>query len=46
MDLTDEKSCVMPVSSIGFEQGYNAQTEVDKETMLIVSTHMTQATND
>ena len=36
----------MPVSGGGFEQCYNAQAGVDTETMLVVSAHMTQATND
>lgn len=36
----------MPVSGGGFEQCYNAQAGVDTETMLVVSAHITQATND
>jgi len=36
----------MPVSGGGFEQCYNAQTSVDTATTLVVSTHMTQATNN
>ena len=36
----------MPVSGGGFEQCYNAQAGVDTDTMLVVSAHMTQATND
>jgi transposase len=46
VSLTDEDSRIMPVSGGGFEQCYNAQACVDTETMLVVSTHMTQATND
>ena len=46
VNLTDEESRIMPVSGGGFEQCYNAQACVDTATMLVVSTHMTQATND
>jgi len=46
VNLTDEESRIMPVSDGGFEQCYNAQAEVDTETMLVISTHMTQATNN
>ncbi|MGP9659702.1 IS1182 family transposase [Halomonas sp. AOP31-B1-25] len=46
VNLTDDESRIMPVSGGGFEQCYNAQAGVDTETMLVVSTHMTQATND
>lgn len=46
VNLTDEESRIMPVSGGGFEQCYNAQAGVDTETMLVVSAHMTQATND
>ncbi len=46
MNLTDEESRIMPVSGGGFEQCYNAQASVDTDTMLVVSTHMTQAPND
>jgi len=46
VNLTDEESRIMPVSGGGFEQCYNAQAGVDTETMLVISTHMTQATND
>lgn len=46
MNLTDEESRITPVSGGGFEQCYNAQAGVDTETMLVISTHMTQATND
>ena len=46
VNLTDEQSRIMPVSGGGFEQCYNAQAGVDTETMLVVSAHITQATND
>lgn len=46
INLTDEESRIMPVSGGGFEQSYNAQASVDTDTMLVVSTHMTQAPND
>jgi len=46
VNLSDEESRIMPVSGGGFEQCYNAQACVDTETMLVVSAHMTQATND
>jgi hypothetical protein len=46
VNLTDEESRIMPVSGGGFEQCYNAQAGVDTETMLVVSAHITQATND
>jgi len=46
VNLTDEESRIMPVSGGGFEQCYNAQASVDTETMLVMSTHVTQAAND
>ena len=46
VNLTDEESRIMPVSGGGFEQCYNAQASVDTDTMLVMSTHVTQATND
>jgi len=46
VNLTDEASRIMPVSGGGFEQCYNAQASVDADTMLVMSTHVTQATND
>jgi hypothetical protein len=46
INLMDEESRIMPVSSGGFEQGYNAQAAVDVETMLIVGTTVTQQSND
>lgn len=46
VSLTDEESRIMPQSGGGFEQSYNAQAAVDTETMLVVATHVSQATND
>jgi len=46
VNLTDEESRIMAVSGGGYEQCYNAQAGVDTDTMLVVSAHMTQATND
>lgn len=46
VNLTDEESRIMPSSSGGFEQAYNAQAGVDVETHLIVAQHVTQHTND
>jgi len=46
VNLTDEESRIMPTSGGGFEQCYNAQANVDTDTMLAVSTHVSQATND
>jgi len=46
VNLTDEESRIMPTSSGGFEQAYNAQAGVDVETHLIVEQHVTQHTND
>jgi len=46
INLTDEESRIMPVSSGGFEQGYNAQAAVDVETMLIMGTTVTRQSND
>lgn len=46
VNLTDEESRIMPVSGGGFEQAFNAQAGVDTQTMLVVTAHVTQATND
>ena len=46
VNLTDPDSRIMPVAGGGFEQSYNAQAAVDTETMLVVATTLTQATND
>jgi hypothetical protein len=46
INLTDEESRIMPVTSGGFEQCYNSQIAVDMESMLIVQAHAVQAPND
>jgi transposase len=46
VNLTDEESRIMPSSDKGFVQAYNAQAGVDADTMLIVESHISQATND
>lgn len=46
VNLTDEESRIMPVSGGGFEQSFNAQAAVDTVSKLIVSTHITQQSND
>jgi transposase len=46
VNLTDEESRIMPGSGGGFGQSYNAQAAVDTATMLVVSAHVTQASND
>ncbi len=46
INLTDEESRIMPIAGGGFEQCYNAQAAVDAQTMLVVATTLTQATND
>lgn len=46
VNLTDAESRIMPVSGGGFEQAFNAQAGVDMKSMLIVTNHVTQATND
>jgi len=46
VNLTDEESRIMPTSSGGFEQSYNAQAGVDVDTHLIVEQHVTQHSND
>ena len=46
VNLTDEQSRIMPTSSGGFEQSYNAQAAVDTATMLVLTAHVTQAPND
>ncbi len=45
INLTDEESRIMP-SAQGFVQGYNGQAAVAAETMLVIATTLTQATND
>jgi transposase len=46
VNLTDEESRIMPVSGGGFQQSFNAQAAVDTVSKLIVSTHITQQSND
>lgn len=46
VNFTDEESRIMPSSSGGFEQSYNAQASVDIDSGLIVTSHVTQQSND
>ena len=46
MNFTDEDSRIMPVPGGGFEQAYNAQAAVDTDSLLVVASALTQATND
>ncbi len=46
ISLTDEESRIMKMSGGGFIQAYNAQAAVDTDTMLIISTGVTQDCND
>lgn len=46
LNLTDEESRIMKVAGGGFEQCYNAQALVDTESMLVLVSHVSQATND
>lgn len=46
INLTDEASRIMKVAGGGFEQCYNAQAVVDTESMLILATQVSQASND
>ncbi len=46
VNLTDEESRIMPTSSGGFEQAYNAQAAVDVATKLILTAHVSQQSND
>jgi hypothetical protein len=46
VNLTDSESRIMPRSGGGFEQAYNAQAAVDVDSGLIITRHVTQATND
>jgi transposase len=46
INLTDEESRIMPVSSGGFEQCYNAQALVAEDSLLVVATNVVQAPND
>jgi len=44
VNLTDEESGIMP-SSKGFGQANNAQSSVDIDTLLIVTSHVSQSPN-
>ena len=46
VNLTDPDSRIMKTSGGGFEQCYNAQAVVDVESKLIVSSYVTNHTND
>jgi Transposase DDE domain len=46
INLTDEDSRIMPVPGGGFDQSYNAQALVAAESLLVVASAVTQATND
>lgn len=46
VNLTDEESRIMPAPGGRFEQAYNAQAAVDADSLLIVTTSVTQDTND
>ena len=46
VNLTDEQSRIMPAPGGRFEQAYNAQAAVDADSLLIVTTGVTQDTND
>jgi transposase len=46
INLTDEQSRIMPAPGGRFEQAYNAQAAVDTDSLLIVTTSVTQDTND
>jgi len=46
VNLTDGESRIMKKSGGGFEQAYNAQAGVDTESMMIVTSHVSQQTND
>jgi transposase len=46
VNLTDDESRIMPASGKSFVQAYNAQVAVDTESLLIVTTHVSQKAND
>ena len=46
VNLTDGESRIMPASGGGFKQAYNAQAGVDAESLLIVTSNVSQQTND
>ena len=45
VNLTDSESRIMP-SGNSFKQAYNAQISVDVSSMLVISGHVSQHTND
>lgn len=46
VNLTDAESRIMPVAGGGFEQCYNAQAAVAADSLLVVASDVSQATND
>lgn len=46
VNLTDEESRIMPVPGGGYEQCYNAQAVVAADSLLVIATDITQASND
>lgn len=46
INLTDQESRIMPASGKSFQQAYNVQAGVETESLLIVTQHVTQNTND
>ena len=46
VNLTDKESRIMPSSGKSFVQAYNAQAAVDTESLLIVTSHISQKAND
>jgi IS5 family transposase len=46
INLTDEESRIMPASGKSFQQAYNVQAGVETQSLLIVTQHVTQNTND
>jgi len=46
VNLTDKESRIMPASGKSFVQAYNAQAAVDSESLLIVTSHVSQKAND
>src|ERR671915_469495 len=46
VNFTDEESRIMPVSGGGFEQAYNGQIGVERDSRLIVCQHLSQQPND
>lgn len=46
VNLTDPQSRIMPQSGKSFEQSFNSQASVDAESLMIVTSDVTQNTND